>query len=199
MSSIYQTINTNKMVELTNTKTDNKRLKWILKCQELIGCIWTPTPNNNRLRELISATEHPTSVEMIEDVKFCTVQYGMLYKHNHIEVPNNDMIQDQILNITHNRKFAGHPGQQNTLSLVKHSLTWLPMTSYLHQYSVGWNSFQRFKWVITNWWGTLLPLPIPEGTWKDISYTLIPGSLLSKSYVTAYWQWSIVWQIFFTS
>lgn len=88
-------------------------------------------PNLDTQWQLIMWTDgcnqDPVSQQLKVAMKPFAVKDGILYKNNYIKVPNNNMIETQILNSQQNSKLAGHPRQAKTLFLVKHSFVWQSM------------------------------------------------------------------------
>lgn len=83
----------------------------MLTDKEIIASIWTLTPNNNELCELLAETQHPVSLQLKGAKKPFSMADEILYNYNHIESPDEHAIKEKILKIQHNTKPARHPGQ----------------------------------------------------------------------------------------
>lgn len=97
-----------------------------------------------------------------------SVTYDVLYYKGKIVVPDNNNIKLEILRSRHDSKLAGHPGRMRTLMLVKRHFHWNSMKTYINKYIDGCQSCQRVKARTNKPFGSLQPLPIPQGPWIDI-------------------------------
>ncbi|KAG8929440.1 hypothetical protein FRC01_004339 [Tulasnella sp. 417] len=98
---------------------------------------------------------------------------GILRRKGRIYVPNNDDIKRSLLQLYHDSRMAGHPGQAKTLELVSRGYYWPSMKKYVNQYVDGCDSCQGNKPHYTKPVGLLKPLPVPTGPWQDVSYDFI--------------------------
>lgn len=102
----------------------------ILTNEVIIAYIRTVKADDEQGTKPMLMTKHPQSAELKISLKHCSVIDGILYNNNQFEVSDNDLITEDIPNIQHKRKLAGHPGGENTLSLVFCSFTWPLMTEF---------------------------------------------------------------------
>lgn len=169
-----------KIFEITTPVTNKMKPGNIIPDNGIIACVRTLTHRNNRLHKLIAASKHPISPRLKEAMKHFNVKDSIMYNENCIEVLNNDIFQAHVLNIRHRKSLEGQPGKSKTLALVRCSFTWPSMTAHKNRYIYGCVSCQQVKDKTQKPFGTLKPLPILAGTWKDISYKLITRFLLSN-------------------
>jgi hypothetical protein len=62
------------------------------------------------------------------------IEAGVLFYQGCILVPDVNELREELLKIFHDSPMAGHPGQQQTLELLRRSYYWLGMRAdtYLH-------------------------------------------------------------------
>ncbi|MBW0564911.1 hypothetical protein O181_104626 [Austropuccinia psidii MF-1] len=98
-----------------------------------------------------------------------------------VVVPNDPTIQLSILQKRHDSSLAGHPGQKNTLKLVKRYFHWPGMTQFIKDYVSSCQKCSRNKNVHHKKFGLRKPLPIPNGPWFFLSMYFITQLPLSNS------------------
>lgn len=127
----------------------------------------------------------PTSAprEIQKATKDFTFKDGILYHLGKINVPNNTDIKRKILELYHDSKIAGHPGQAKTLELVSRGYYWPSQKSYMNTYVDECDLCQRNKNRHAKEHGLLKPLPIPNGPWQSVSYDLITELPKSNGYM----------------
>ncbi|MBW0580019.1 hypothetical protein O181_119734 [Austropuccinia psidii MF-1] len=77
---------------------------------------------------------------------------------------------------------AGHPGQENTLKLVKQDFYWSGMTQFIKDYVSSCQQCSRNKNIHHKKFRLLKPLPIPNGPWICLSMDFITQLPLSNSF-----------------
>jgi len=90
-------------------------------------------------------------------------------------------IKVRILEGHHDRRTAGHLGQEKTLESVLRDYFWPGMRGFINEYVRTCDTCARNKTPRHHHHGQLQPLPIPNGLWKSVSMDFIvdlPPSLL---------------------
>ncbi|MBW0516345.1 hypothetical protein O181_056060 [Austropuccinia psidii MF-1] len=105
--------------------------------------------------------------------------YKLLLSKDWVVVPNDPTIQLSILQKRHDSPLAGHPGQENTLKLVKLDFNWPGMTQFINDYVSFCQQCSRNKNIHHKKFGLLKPLQIPNGPWIGLS--MLPQDGPSKS------------------
>lgn len=109
----------------------------IWRKEAIIDQIRTMTEDNKHLTELMPAIKHAGSLQTKDACKHCLVKDIILYNKNSIDVPDGNLMEEDILKSFHDSKREGDPVQQKTLAMVRHSLTWLSLTVYVNRYVYG--------------------------------------------------------------
>ncbi|MBW0557299.1 hypothetical protein O181_097014 [Austropuccinia psidii MF-1] len=99
-----------------------------------------------------------------------------------VVVPNDPTIQLGILQKKHDSPLAQHPGQENTLKLVKQDFDWSGMTQFINDYVSSCQQCSRNKTIHHKKFGLLKPLPVPNGPLICISIDFITQFPLSNSF-----------------
>jgi hypothetical protein len=90
-----------------------------------------------------------------------------------IVVPNYDQLRLQVLQECHDAPYAGHPGRDKTLQLVKHWFWWPTVTTDVTQYVKTCDSCQRNKSRNKLPAGLLQPLSVPGEPWQSFSMDMV--------------------------
>jgi hypothetical protein len=88
--------------------------------------------------------------------------YGLLMHKNIIYVPSSGELRNLVLKEMHNVPYAGHPGYQKTIAVVRSQLFCPRMKNDVVDYIAKCMEFQRVKSEHMHPTGFLHPLPIPE-------------------------------------
>jgi len=94
---------------------------------------------------------------------------GLWLKEGRVYVPVDTEVKLQILEAHHDRKTAGHLGQDKTLELIARDYTWPGMREFINAYSRTCDTYARNKATRHRHHGQLQPLPISEGPWRSVS------------------------------
>jgi len=110
-----------------------------------------------------------------------TREDGLLLKDGVVYVLADNGIKVRILEGHHDRRTAGHLGQEKTLESVLRDYFWPGMRGFINEYVRTCDTCARNKTPRHHHHGQLQPLPIPNGLWKSVSMDFIvdlPPSLL---------------------
>jgi len=108
------------------------------------------------------------------------VEGGLNLWKNHIYVPNDQPLQDQIVHDHHDLPVSGHPGQFKMAELILQTYWWPRIHADVTHYVSGCEKCQRTKTFPAKPFGLLSPNPIPEHNWQFISVDLITQLPMSK-------------------
>ncbi|MBW0469967.1 hypothetical protein O181_009682 [Austropuccinia psidii MF-1] len=99
-----------------------------------------------------------------------------------VVVPNDPKIQLRIPQKCHDSPLTEHPGQENTLKLVKWDFHWSSVTQFIKDYFPSCQQCSRNKNIHEKKFGFLKPLQIPNGPWIWLSIGFITQLPLSNSF-----------------
>jgi len=88
-------------------------------------------------------------------------------------VPADTEIKLRILEAHHDRKTAGHLGQDKMLELISRDYTWPGMREFVNEYIRTCDTCARNKTPRRRHHGQLHPLPISDGLWKSVSMDFV--------------------------
>ncbi|MBW0533517.1 hypothetical protein O181_073232 [Austropuccinia psidii MF-1] len=94
----------------------------------------------------------------------------------------NKEIQLNILQKCHDSTLAGHPGQENTLKLIKRDFYWADMNQFIKDYVCSFQQCSRNKKIQHKNFGLVKPLSIPSGPWNSLSMEFITELPLSNTF-----------------
>jgi hypothetical protein len=92
-----------------------------------------------------------------------------------VYVPNDRELKLEILKEMHNVTYAGHPGYQKTVEVVKSHYFWPGMKKEIVEYIAKCMECQRVMAEHRHPTGLLQPLPIPEWKWDVVTMDFITG------------------------
>lgn len=78
---------TREIVDIKAPESYDELTEAIVTDKEIILCIKTLTPDNERLCDLIAEDTGPVAMKLKEAIRLLSVKDGILYNNNHIEVP----------------------------------------------------------------------------------------------------------------
>lgn len=110
----------------------------------------------------------------------CINTDGLIFKGNALWVPSEDQWITDVIRECHDPPVCGHPGIRRTMELVKRHYYWYGMKASIERYIANCYSCHRSKAPRDKANGLLVPLPIPEQRWKDISLDFITGLPMSN-------------------
>ena len=90
-------------------------------------------------------------------------------------VPNVPKVKLLILDEVHKTPYSGHPGYQNTITMLRKYYFWPNMKSEVAEYIARCLDCQQVKTEHQHPAGLLQPLPIPSWKWEIISLDFITG------------------------
>ena len=152
----------------------------------------------------------------------CCLIDKILYMKGLLWVPDNDNLHTDVLREIHNQSASGHPSATRMLSMLKCHYYWPGCSQDIRQYVCNCHPCHQSKPPQNKPNGLLVPLPIPEQCWKDITMDFITGLLMSEGhnaictiidqltkewhYVPCHWgesgmsaeatAWILIWNIF---
>nr|AAS66950.1 polyprotein [Melampsora lini] len=167
--------------ELEESKEEEQNTKTmeIMKDSDILFEIKKKSQQDEDMKKIMSLCEEMPQSKLLKGYH---VSADVLYFQNRVVVPNDKDIKVQILRSRHDSLLAGHPGRMRTLALLKRSYYWKSMKAFVNNYVDGCQSCQRVKSRTEKPFGTLQPLPIPQGPWQDICYDLITDLPLSDGF-----------------
>jgi len=96
----------------------------------------------------------------------------MLYYKGRLYVPNQNSIQNLILDEFHRSHYAGHLGYQKMITALRKEYYWQGMKKNVAEYLAWCLECQQIKAEHQHPTGLLQPLPIPNGSGKPFLWTL---------------------------
>jgi len=114
------------------------------------------------------------------------VEGGLLLKDGLVYVPEDMEVKLRILEGYHDRKTAGHLGQEKTLELVGREFTWPGIRAFVNRYIQTCDTCARNKTSRHRRHGQLRPLPIPPSPWQSVSMDFIVELPPSQGYDAIY-------------
>ena len=105
---------------------------------------------------------------------------GNLYYHDHLCVPANSSLKQQILWECHNTPFSGHVGYNKTYSEIKSSFYWPNMKNDVRNYVRECFQCQQVKVEQKRMPGEMQPLDVPYKKWESISMDFITKLPLTR-------------------
>jgi hypothetical protein len=100
---------------------------------------------------------------------------GLLLYKNKVYVPNDRELKLAILKEMHNAAYAGHPGYQKTVEVVKSHYFWPGLKKEIVEYIARCMECQKVNVEHRHPAGLLHPLPIPEWKWDMVTMDFITG------------------------
>jgi hypothetical protein len=100
---------------------------------------------------------------------------GIVWFNDHIVVPNDAEVCQQILDEAHLSRYSIHPRSTKMYQDLKQHYWWTKMKIEIARYVVRCDTCRRVKAVHMKTAGPLQSLPIPTWKWEDISMDFIVG------------------------
>jgi Integrase zinc binding domain/Chromo (CHRromatin Organisation MOdifier) domain/Integrase core domain len=111
---------------------------------------------------------------------------GILLKGGRVYVPEDNGVKLRIVEECHDRKMAGHLGQEKTLELVERDYVWPGMRKFVNNYVLTCDTCARNKTPRHCWHAQLQPLPIPGDPWQSVTMDYIVELAPSHGYNAIY-------------
>jgi hypothetical protein len=105
----------------------------------------------------------------------CRLQDGKLYYQDRLYIPDNDDLRLRLLQTHHEAEVAGHPGRDKTFELLTRKFFWPTLRKDVERFVANCHTCRRIKPRRHAPHGTLLPLPVPDQPWRDISMDFVVG------------------------
>ncbi|CAM8999668.1 unnamed protein product [Rhodiola kirilowii] len=102
-----------------------------------------------------------------------SIRDGLALFKGKLRVPNDTTLKELILYEFHNTTSSGHPGIQRTLARISANFHWEGLRQDVHLYVKRCDVCQQVKAPNSAPQGLLVPLPIPDKVWNDISMDFI--------------------------
>ena len=107
---------------------------------------------------------------------------GLLWRDNHIYVPDSNDLRLQVLHYKHNHLTAGHFGQNKTINLVRREYTWPRLHDFVKDFCKSCTNCYRAKTPHHRPYRSLKQLLILEKPWNSISMDFIEKLPASSGY-----------------
>jgi hypothetical protein len=121
--------------------------------------------------EIVTKLQQGILQQKIEDYKLGNDEI-LMYRGT-IYVPNSQELKNMIFREMHNVPYAGHPGYQKTIAVVKRQYYWPGMKKEVVEYIAKCLECQKVKVEHRHPAGLLHPLPIPEWKWEVVTMDFI--------------------------
>lgn len=135
------------------------------------------TFDNELIAQIREAQAKDLGVQKIRDRTTMPRQYSLednLLTYNKlIFIPENKALRLRIVEMLHDDRTAGHPGQQRTLELVSRNFFWPGMKRTINQFVASCQICTLGKSDRNKPTGLLQPLPVPDEPWDSISMDFI--------------------------
>ena len=135
-----------------------------------------------KFKELVrhEAPQDSTYQNLVEQVKSGTIrrywlENELLYFTIGKQYVHSSKLRRELLKETHDTKWAGHLGEERTLSLLARSFHWPKMKEDVQAYVKTCHVCQVDKTERKKETGLLQPLPIPKRPWQCVSMDFIGG------------------------
>lgn len=94
---------------------------------------------------------------------------GALRFRRRVWVPKWEPLQTALIQRTHDSHITGHPGRESTLAILSRSFFWPGASAMVRQFCKNCDICGRSKVWRERRKGLLLPLPIPDRFWQELS------------------------------
>ena len=112
----------------------------------------------------------------------CRSVNNKLFYQDRLYVPDNAELRLRIIQGSHDTPVAGHPGRERTFELLTRKYFWPSMRKDVERFVANCHTCRRTKPRRHASHGTLLPLPVPDRPWQDISMDFVVGLPKSKGF-----------------
>ncbi|MBW0464092.1 hypothetical protein O181_003807 [Austropuccinia psidii MF-1] len=109
-------------------------------------------------------------------------QAKLLSFKNRVVIPRNQEIQLNILQKHNDSPFAGHPGLEKTLKLIKRNSYCAGINQFIKDYGYSFQNCSGNKNIDYKKFGLLKPLQIPYGPWNSLLMDFITQFPLSNNF-----------------
>lgn len=104
----------------------------------------------------------------------------LIFYKERIWIPKDSVLVNKILETLHGSIIGGHTGFERTFKRIRNSFWWEGMGVKIKDYVDKCLCCQQMKVENIKKYGLLMPLPIPEAVWQDISIDFITGLPIVK-------------------
>lgn len=155
---------------IANTKVQDEACQTLLTA-DIITRIQLGMEKDPQAKAMMASVQNSKTIGRLTKFR---IQYGMLlYSHNRVYVPKWDGLRKELLKECHDSPWAGHPGRDRTVALIKRGFYWPNMFHEVEQYVRSCLLCQQDKSVRRKPAGLLEPLPIPVRPWVSVSMDFI--------------------------
>lgn len=104
---------------------------------------------------------------------------GLIRLHGRVWLGNNSALQTKLISAFHASAIGGHSGILPTYQRLKKLFAWTGMKVAVENFVKQCGTCQQANYDHKRPAGLLQPLPIPNGTWKELSMDFIEGLPMS--------------------
>jgi transposase InsO family protein len=123
----------------------------------------------------------PSRLKLQISLSECNINHqGYINYRNRTWVPEHEPLRTRLIQQAHDSILTGHPGRNETYTLVSREYYWPNMSSDIKRYLRNCDVCGRAKAWRDRRNGLLKPLPVPDQPWRDISLDFITDLPESK-------------------
>ena len=115
----------------------------------------------------------PAAAERRSTLGITAIPGGLFMRGSALCVPDASDLHRRILRELHCSPYSGHVGMNKTYQLIKRHFYWPNLQESVNSYVRGCVTCQRSKAPVGKVAGKLMPLPVPDGIWEDISMDFV--------------------------
>ena len=124
-------------------------------------------------RETLKQLDEGERVSRKLSLGHCSQNQGLLCYQNRFWIPES--MRTDLIKEVHTQPLVGHPGVAKTLALLKRQFYWPRMDKEVLRYVNNCHDCRRAKAFTDTYNGVLIPLPIPQQPWQDLSLDFVTG------------------------
>ena len=141
--------------------------------KDLIAILQKDDPFVQHKREAIQKRTTRKKDKELDQGQWHFCKDGLLYYLQRLYVPDDEAVWDELIACFHEDPLAGHFGEKRTLELIQRHYHWVRIEEYInHKVSIC-ARYQFANLRRHRPYGTLQPIPVPEGPWQEISMDFI--------------------------
>src|SRR6202048_2221341 len=117
-----------------------------------------------------------------KDPYWLETEEGLAMWKNHVYIPKDQKLREDIIRMHHDLPHIGHPGIHRTEELITRNYWWPYISKDVKAYVTGCETCQRTKADRQKRRAPLRPNAVPERPWEVITWDIIGPLPLSKGY-----------------
>lgn len=125
--------------------------------------------DNEMLSQIIEGYSKDPWFASAANTTLLDIHHGLYYKGDALVVPDIPALKQNILRELHDSNYAGHVGSERTIHNVQRMYWWPKMHAAIREYVKGCQVCQQDKHLQRQPAGLLVPLPVPEAAWDEIT------------------------------